>query len=109
MFRYEKRLEYRGAEREIRTPVSEGQWISSPPQYQAMRSPPNFSCGHFFQESILAYSSRLAAIIARPRPTLAVTNVNPGRPPGRTLLSLGLLVVPAALLTSSTNKSTFQS
>ena len=106
MFRHKIKLDFGSAEREIRTPVSGGQWISSPPQYQAMRSPPKLTGGHFFQESILNQSSRLAAIIAKPRPAVAVTKVNPGIP---LLLSPGLLVVPAALLMSSTNKSTSQS
>ena len=69
-----------GAEREIRTPVSGGQWISSPPQYQAMRSPPSLWGGHFFQESILNHSSRLEAIIASPILADRITNVNPGSP-----------------------------
>ena len=95
-----------GAEREIRTPVSEGQWISSPPQYQAMRSPPVMTGAQFFQESILAYSSRLLAIIARPSPAAAVANVKPGRPWS---WSSGSETKFAARLTSSTNKSTSQS
>ena len=68
------------AEREIRTPVSGGQWISSPPQYQAMRSPLVLRGGPFFQESIFPHSSLLAAIIARPRLAPTVAKVNPGKP-----------------------------
>ena len=85
--------------REIRTPVSEGQWISSPPQYQAMRSPPSLVGEQSFQESILVYSSWREAIIARPSPTIATPAVKPG-----TVFSLllGLLCELATFTTSST-------